>query len=120
ADLRGLERCDPPVDRLLLAMGAARGATLVQLVLRPAPRWVERRARQLCRGTEMRMRNGGHDHPTHVDEQDLRAGLDVAYGSLFFCDIRVAAETRADADQVASGLRASTAENRLTARGTAL
>jgi hypothetical protein len=116
---------EPPVNRLLTAMGACGEPALVQLALTPAPAVFERFAKRLYKRHEARLSRERREHlavrdRSMVEETELRGGLDVQHRSLFFMDLRVAAGSREACTRIASELRARRAENRLVERGTDL
>jgi hypothetical protein len=116
---------EPPVNRLLTAMGACGEPALVQLALTPAPAFFERFAKRLYKRHEARLSRERREHlavrdRSMVEDTELRGGLDVQHRSLFFMDLRVAAGSRAACVRIASELRARRAENRLVERGTDL
>ena len=55
-----------------------------------------------------------------IEDAELRAGLDVQHRPLFFADLRVIAPSLRTCEQIASELRAVSAENRLVERTTAV
>ncbi len=116
---------EPPVNRLLTVMGATRQDVLVQLAIAPAPVLLERFARHLFKLREARLSRQRRAHlvvqdKSMVEDAELRGGLDVQHRPLFFVDIRIASRDRRTCEQVASELRAESAENRLVERGTAV
>jgi Replication-relaxation len=116
---------EPPVNRLLTAMGACGEPALVQLALTPAPASFERFAKHLYKRHEVRLSRERREHlavrdRSMVEDTELRGGLDVQHRSLFFMDLRVAAGSREACLRIASELRARRAENRLVERGTGL
>jgi hypothetical protein len=116
---------EPPMDRLLNAIGATGRDVLVQFSLTPAPAVFERFARRAFKAHEARLSRERRAHAlmrdrSLVDDIELRGGLDVQHSPLFFVDIRVAAEQRDTCERVASALRADGAENRLVERGTTI
>jgi Replication-relaxation len=116
---------EPPMNRLLTAMGASRKDVLVQVAIAPAPVMLERFARRLFKLREARLSQERRAHfvvrdRSMVEDAELRGGLDVQHRPLFFVDIRVASADRATCELVASELRAEGAENRLVERGTTI
>jgi Replication-relaxation len=116
---------EPPVNRLLTAMGACGEPALVQLALTPAPAFLERLAKRVYKRHEARLSRERREHlamrdRSMVEDTELRGGLDVQHRSLFFMDLRVAADSREACLRIASELRARRAENRLVERGTDL
>jgi hypothetical protein len=116
---------EPPVNRLLTAMGATRAPVFVQVALTPTPALFERLARHLYKQHEHRLSRERRAHAvaldrSMVDDAELRGGLDVQHRPLFFADVRVAAAERRTCEQVASELRSENAENKLVERGTSL
>jgi single-strand DNA-binding protein len=98
------------MDRLLSTMHATSGPAYVQLALRPAPPRMNRRARRARRlrpdPAGIAADPDGPERPRHEHE------------ALFHADLRVGAQTSARARQIASELRAESAQNRLVVRGT--
>jgi len=116
---------EPPINRLLTVMSACRAPVLLQLTIAPAPVSFERLARRLFKQREERLSRERRAHAvvrdrSLVEDAELRGGLDVQHRPLFFVDIRVAGEDRRTCEQVASELRAESAENRLVERGTVI
>ncbi len=114
---------EPPMDRLLNAIGVTDRAVLVQLSLTPTPTAFERLARHAFKAHEARLSRERREHisirdRSLVEDAELRGGLDVQHRPLFFADIRIGAAERRTCEQVASALRADGAENRLVERGT--
>jgi Replication-relaxation len=116
-----LER-EPPVDKLLTALGVTGARALVQLALTPTPAAFERLARRAYKAHETRLarKHSSVRNRSLVDEVELRGGLDLQYRPLFFADIRIGADDRRTCEQLAAVLRADGAENRLVERGTTL
>jgi Replication-relaxation len=116
---------EPPVDRLIGTMATCAEPAIVQLALTPAPLLFERYAKHLYKRREARLSRERREHlfirdSSHVEEQELRGGLLVQHEPLFFADLRVLAASRETCERIASELRARSAENSLTERGTAL
>jgi hypothetical protein len=127
--VKTLERIDrevqPPVHRLLTAMGACGEPAFVQLALTPTPAAFEALAKHLFKRHEARLSRERREHlVTHdrsmVEDAELRGGLEVQHRPLFFVDLRVIARNRAICEQIASELRVHGAENRLVERGTTI
>jgi hypothetical protein len=113
----------PPVNRLITTMAACRTPAFVQVALTPAPGFFEAHAKRAYKRRENRLsRERKLRLPpldrSRVEDAELIGGLDVQHRPLFFCDLRVVAESRGVCEQIASELRASCAENRLVERGT--
>ena len=116
---------EPPVNRLMSVMGACAEPAFVQLALTPAPVSFERYARHLYRRHEAHLSRRRHEHllsrdRSMLEDAELRAGLDVQHRPLFFGDLRVVAPSLRTCEQIASELRAVSAENRLVERTTAV
>ncbi|MHB8234546.1 MAG: replication-relaxation family protein [Solirubrobacteraceae bacterium] len=116
---------EPPVNRLLTVMGASGADALVQVAIAPAPVAFERFARRLFKAREHRLSRERRAHllardRSMLEDAELRGGLDVQHRPLFFVDVRVVAAKRLTCEQVASELRAESAENRLVERGTTI
>ncbi len=116
---------EPPVNRLLTVMRASGADALVQVAIAPAPVVFERFARRLFKLREERLSRARRAHlvvhdRSMLDDAELRGGLDVQHRPLFFVDVRVAGAERATCEQIASELRAESAENRLVERGTTI
>ncbi len=114
---------EPPVDRLLNVMGACGQDAFVQLALTPAPATFERYAKWRYKRHEDHLSRERREHVfvrdrSHVEEAELRGGLEVQHRPLYFADLRVAGPTRQTCERIASELRAEGAENRLVERGT--
>jgi hypothetical protein len=116
---------EPPVDRLINVMGACGQDAFVQLALTPAPATFERYAKWRYKRHEDHLSRERREHVfvrdrSHVEEAELRGGLEVQHRPLYFADLRVAGPTRQTCERIASELRAEGAENRLVERGTAV
>ncbi len=116
---------EPPVDRLLNVMGACGEDAFVQLALTPAPAGLERYAKWRYKRHEDHLSRERREHlfvrdRSHVEEAELRGGLEVQHRPLYFVDLRVAGPSRQTCERIASELRAEGAENRLVERGTAV
>jgi hypothetical protein len=114
---------EPPVDRLINVMGACGQDAFVQLALTPAPAAFERYAKWRYKRHEDHLSRERREHVfvrdrSHVEEAELRGGLEVQHRPLYFADLRVAGPTRQTCERIASELRAEGAENRLVERGT--
>ena len=114
---------EPPVNRLITAMGACAEPAFVQIAMTPTPAVFERFARRLYKDHEARLSRARRAHPvmrdrSMVEDAELRGGLAVQHRALFFADIRVLATRRSDSELIAGSLRAHRAENRLVERGT--
>jgi Replication-relaxation len=119
-----LER-EPPIDRLLTAMGACGEDANVQLALTPTPALFERYAKWRYKRHEDRLSRERRERlfvrdRSLVEEAELRGGLAVQHRPLYFADLRVVAPSKRACEQIASELRAEGAENRLIERGTAV
>ncbi|HEX3433504.1 MAG TPA: replication-relaxation family protein [Solirubrobacteraceae bacterium] len=113
---------EPPVNRLLTVMGASGANALVQVAIAPAPVVFERFARRLFKAREHSLSRERRAHlvaldRSMVEDAELRGGLDVQHRPLFFVDVRVISAERLTCEQIASELRAESAENRLVERG---
>jgi hypothetical protein len=116
---------EPPMDRLLNAMGACGEESFVQLALTPTPALFERYAKRRYKRHEDHLSRERREHlfvrdRSLVEEAELRGGLDVQHRPLYFADLRVGGPTREACERIASELRAEGAENRLVERGTAV
>ncbi len=116
---------EPPVNRMMSVMGACVEPAFVQLALTPAPVSFERYARHLYRRHEAHLSRRRREHllsrdRSMIEDAELRAGLDVQHRPLFFADLRVIAPSLRTCEQIASELRAVSAENRLVERTTAV
>src|SRR4029077_1204791 len=116
---------EPPMNRLLTAMGASGESVFVQLAVTPTPVCFERLAKHLFKRREVRLARERKEHlmvrdRSLVEDAELRGGLNVQHRPLFFVDLRVVARSRDVCEQIASELRAEGAENRLVERGTDL
>ncbi len=115
----------PTVNRLITTLAACHAPAFVQLALTPTPasfeghskRSYKRHENHLSRARKLRFPSLD---PSKVENEELIGGLDVQHRPLFFADIRIVAPTRLVCEQIASELRACTAENRLVERGTGL
>ncbi len=111
------------MDRLINVMGACGQDAFVQLALTPAPATFERYAKWRYKRHEDHLSRERREHVfvrdrSHVEEAELRGGLEVQHRPLYFADLRVAGPTRQTCERIASELRAEGAENRLVERGT--
>jgi Replication-relaxation len=114
---------EPPVNRLLTAMGACGEPAFVQMAMTPTPAFFERFAKHLYKRHEAHLTRERREHllvrdRSMVEDAELRGGLDVQHRPLFFLDLRVVAPDRNVCERIASELRAGSAENRLVERGT--
>ncbi|MEA2297660.1 MAG: hypothetical protein QOF77_596 [Solirubrobacteraceae bacterium] len=119
----------PPVERLLRAMGAAGGPSVVQLALTPAPALLGRvgstgRSGETSAEGESQpvlLAPGGRSIPSPGGRSILLApgGRSVGLapgGPYFYADIRVIGRERAQVSAIAAELRAGTGPNRLVGR----
>ncbi len=116
-------RAEPPVNRLLTAMGACGEPAFVQLALTPTPALFEALAKHLYKRHEARLSRERREHllvrdRSMVEDAELRGGLQVQHKPLFFVELRVIAPRREVCEAIAAELRAERAENRLVERGT--
>jgi len=116
---------DPPVNRLLTAMGACSQPAFMQLALTPAPAFFERLAKRAFKHHEAELSRRRKQHEpardrSILEDAELRGGLDVQHRPLFFADVRVIASSRHACELLASELRAHSAENHLVERGTSV
>ena len=118
-------RREPPVNRLLTALGTCGEPAFVQIAITPTPALFEALAKHLFKRHEARLsrRRRAHLPPrdrSMLDDAEMRGGLEIQHRPLFFVDLRVIATSRTVCEQVASELRAEAADNRLVERGTAV
>jgi hypothetical protein len=118
---------DPPVDRVISAMEATGGVSMVQIALTPVPGVIELYSRWLYRAQERKASDAqdrGERRPprdrSEVDGAELRGGLDVQHRPLFFADVRVVGSNRAACEAIAAAHRMQRSENRLVERGTTI
>jgi hypothetical protein len=114
---------DPPVNRLLTAMGVCGQPAFVQLALTPTPAAFESLARRAFKRREARLSRERFEHAVArdrslIEDAQLRGGLEIQDRALFFLDLRVVAPTRSVCERIASELRIESGENRLVERGT--
>ncbi len=114
---------EPPVNRLMMVMGACAEPAFVQLALTPAPVLFERYAKHVYKRREAHLSRERREHlimhdRSMVEDAELRGALDVQHRPLFFADLRVVASHRSTCERIASELRAVNSENRLVERGT--
>ena len=114
---------EPAINHLLTAMAACGEPALVQVAMTPAPASFERLAKHLYKRHEAHLSRQRREHAltrdrSMVDDRELRGGLDVQQGPLFFADLRIVAASREACERIASELRAQGAENHLVERGT--
>ncbi|HEV7938240.1 MAG TPA: hypothetical protein VGP18_09490 [Solirubrobacteraceae bacterium] len=115
--------CVPAVNRLITAMAACRAPAFVQISLTPTPalfeghskRSYKRHEHHLSRQRKLRLPQLDR---SMVEDAELKGGLDIQHRPLFFVDLRLVGPNRAVCEQIASELRAESAENRLVERGT--
>jgi len=89
-----------PVDVVLSVMAEAEEKVLVQVVLTPVPNVLQRAARAMANGTP---RPG--QRPGNAKQREDRSVVDaVIFRPLFFCDVRVGAETYEGAHHVAGAI----------------
>ena len=115
----------PPVNRLLTAMGACGESAFVQIAMTPAPAFFERFAKHLYKRHEAHLSHErrGRVFPrdrSMVEGEELRGGLEVQHRPLYLVDLRIVASRREVCERIASELRSEGAENRLVERGTAV
>ncbi len=118
-------RAEPPVNRLLTALGSCGEPAFVQIAMTPTPALFEAFAKHLFKHHEARLsrRRRAHFPPRDrsvLDDAELRGALEVQHRPLFFVELRVVAASRSACERVAFELRAESAENRLVERGTGL
>jgi hypothetical protein len=116
---------EPTVNRLLTVMAACRQPAFVQIAMTPTPALFEALAKRRFKHHEARLSRERREHlflrdRSMVEDVELRGGLEVQHKPLFFVDLRVIASRRAVCEQIASELRAESAENRLVERGTTI
>jgi hypothetical protein len=116
---------EPPVNRLLTAMGACRESAFVQIAMTPAPAFFERFAKHLYKRHEAHLSRQRRERllmrdRSMLEGEELRGGLAVQHRPLYFVDVRIVAARREVCERIASELRAEGAENRLVERGTAV
>jgi hypothetical protein len=116
---------EPPMNRLLSVMGATGEEAFVQVAMTPAPTLFEAFARHVYRHHEAQLSRERRAHllvrdRSMLDDAELRGGLEIQHSPLFFLDLRVIGPNRRVCEQIASELRAESAENRLVERGTAM
>ena len=116
---------EPPVNRLLTAMGACGEPAFTQIAITPAPLSFERLAKRIYKRREAALSRKRREHRlmrdrSMVEDAELRGGLDLQHRPLFFVDLRVVARDRGVCERIASELRSDSAENRLVERGTGL
>ncbi|MQA75216.1 MAG: hypothetical protein GEU88_12870 [Solirubrobacterales bacterium] len=120
-DVRDEERFEHVVDGLVAALETLEQEAVVQLALCPVPRSFERLSRAVRRQAEDDfVRGEGAGRYSEVSGEEMRgAAVGTAWRSLFFCDIRVGAETQATARQIAGVVQGATKEqNELRPRHT--
>ncbi len=115
-------RPEPPINRLLTAIGAGGEPAFVQIALTPTPALFEAFAKHLYKRHEQRLSRERREHlvvrdRSTVEDAELRGGLEVQHKPLYFVDLRVLAGRRSVCERIASELRAEGAENRLVERG---
>jgi hypothetical protein len=118
-------RAEPLMNALMTRMGACEAPAFTQIALTPAPPSLEWLGKRMYKAHEARLSRERREHAvmrdrSMVEDVELRGGLDVQHAALFFADIRVVAQCRADCRRIAAVLRARRAENRLVARTVAL
>jgi hypothetical protein len=116
---------EPPVNRLLTAMGACGEPAFAQIAITPTPLFFERLAKRTYKRREAALSRERREHRvmrdrSMVEDAELRGGLDLQHRPLFFVDLRVVARDRGVCERIASELRSDSAENRLVERGTGL
>jgi Replication-relaxation len=116
-------RREPPVNRLLTAIGSSGEPAFVQIALTPTPALFEAFAKRLFKQHEARVSRERREHlvvrdRSIVEDAELRGAVEIQHKPLFFVDLRVIAPSRSVCEQIASELRAEGAENRLVERGT--
>jgi hypothetical protein len=111
------------VDATLQQMTALGRPSVVQVSLTPTPAFFDRFSRSRFRHRERRYESARNFDPndpglrSETVRQELVGGLRVQHRPLFFADIRVAAETNAEASAIAGTIRGESAgENRLLLR----
>ncbi len=115
----------PPVNRLITTMAACKAPAFVQIALTPTPATFEGHAKRAYKRHENRLsRVRKLKLPpldrSMVEDAELTGGLDVQHRPLFFTEVRVVGPSRNVCERIASELRATSAENRLVERGTAV
>lgn len=113
----------PAVNRLLTTMAACASPAFVQIALTPTPALFEGHSKRAYKRHEHHLsRERKLSLPpldrSMVEDEELKGGLDVQHRPLFFADIRIVGQRREVCEQIASELRAASAENRIVERGT--
>ncbi|MGI8805438.1 MAG: replication-relaxation family protein, partial [Thermoleophilaceae bacterium] len=113
----------PPIDGVLSQLAGLSAPAGLQYVLTPVPALFDRIARRLFEAEEKRLgrKQRGHSgHPglhSELAGRELEGGLALQHNRLFFAEIRVGAQSRAEARDLASAVQArSGAENQLVER----
>lgn len=113
----------PPVDAVLSQLSKLQAPACLQYVLTPVPAIFDILARALFQAQEGRLarkQRGPSGHPglsSELAERELEGGLALQHNRLFFAEIRVGAQSGAEARDLASAVQArSGAENQLVER----
>jgi hypothetical protein len=116
------QRGDEPtaIDALLSTAAELDERVIVQLALTPTPASFDHVARGMLREREQTLqraadRGGSPGIRGQAAELELQGARATQWKPLFFCDIRIAADSRAACGAVAGALQAASAENRLRA-----
>jgi hypothetical protein len=97
----------PPVERLLGAMGAAGGTSVVQLALTPAPL-----------GLGRVVRAGRRPQASSGEAESVEIDRSLPAGPFFWADVRLIGQRPEQVRSIAAQLRAGRTPNRLTGRRT--
>lgn len=122
--LRTPERYDPPpMDGILTQLAKLAAPASVQYVLTPVPMlfdWLARRRFQAAEGRlagKQRADAGHAGLQSELAGRELEGGLELQHNRLFFAEVRLGAQSHAEARDLASAIQARTAaENQLVER----
>jgi hypothetical protein len=103
-------------ESLVAALDTAAGPTGVQIVLTPAPRLLHRRSRFLLKARERAGREELDSGGSMLESKEIRGALMTQHSSLLYFDVRVFAERRQDAAQIAGLFAQLRAENEFVRR----
>lgn len=109
-------------ESLVALLSAHDHETTVQLVLTPAPGFIDRRARRLLKRRERSLQHADHRDPGElgidsvVEAKELKGALELQHRSLLYFDLRVIGRDATTVKRVAGLFSQLRSENELSAR----
>jgi hypothetical protein len=109
-------------ESLVALLSAHDHETTVQLVLAPAPGFIDRRARRMLKRRERALQHANHRDPGElgidsvIEAKELKGALELQHRSLLYFDLRVIGEDPTTVKRVAGLFSQLRSENELAAR----